>query len=148
MELSKTECELVYRGSLLKNKKYLVFEATFELKKGNKMKIQKTLTENTRMRYKKQPMYFGSAGCFFIWDRRNGSLFKKYKENNLVGYRVGNIMLYTFNTAFIVNLGKGTAEDVMEVVNKIERVIKKRYNITLRREVVVIGTIKDIKYYF
>ena len=148
LELSKTECELGRRESLLKNKKYLVFEATFELKKGDKMKIQKTLTENTRMRYKKQPMYFGSAGCFFVWDRRLGSLYKLYKENNLVGYRVGNIMIYIFNISFIVNLGKGTADDVMKIVNKVERVIKKKYNFVIRREVIVIGTIHGIEYYF
>ena len=149
LELSKTECELGFRDSLLKRKKYLVFEATFKLKKGDKMKIQKTLTENTRLRYKNQPIYFGSAGSFFAWNgRRHGSLFDKYKENNLVGYRVGNIMIYTFNISFIVNLGKGIAEDVMEIVNKIERVIKEKYNIDIRREVVSIGSIKGINYYF
>jgi UDP-N-acetylmuramate dehydrogenase len=149
LELSKAECELRFRDSMLKRKKYLVFEATFKLKKGDQMKIQKTLTENTRMRYKNQPMYFGSAGCFFAWERRKyGSLYEKYKENNLVGYKVGNIMIYTFNISFIVNLGKGAAEDVMEIVNKIERTIKEKYNIIIRREVVVIGTIKGINYYF
>ena len=149
LELSKNECGLDVRGSMLKNKKYLVYEATFKLKKGDKLEIQKTLTENTRMRYEKQPMYFGSAGCFFVYDRnRYGSLYDKYKENNLVGYRVGNIMIYYYNISFIVNLGKGTAEDVMEVVNKIERVMKEKYNIKMRREVVVIGKIKDVEYYF
>ena len=148
LELSKTECELGRRDSMLKNKKYLVFEALFKLKKGDKMKIQKTLTENTRMRYKKQPMYFGNAGCFFVWDRRLGSLYKIYKENNLVGYRVGNIMIYIFNISFIVNLGKGTADDVMKIVNKVERVIKEKYNYVIRREVIVIGTINGVKYYF
>ena len=148
LELSKTECELGRRGSMLKNKRYLVFEATFKLNKGDKMNIQKTLTENTRMRYEKQPMYFGNAGCFFVWERRLGSQYKIYKENNLVGYRVGDIMIYTFNISFIINLGKGTAEDVMKVVNKVERVIKEKYNIVIRREVVIIGIIKGVEYYF
>ena len=148
LKLSKTECQLRRRGSMLKNKKYLVFEAIFKLKKGDKMKIQKTLTENTRMRYQKQPMYFRNAGCFFVWDRRLGSLYKIYKENNLVGYRVGNIMIYIFNISFIVNLGKGTADDVMKIVNKVERVIKEKYNYVIRREVIVIGTINGVKYYF
>ena len=67
-ELTKEECRLVHRGSLLKDKKYLVIEASFLLNKGDQLNIQKTMTDNTKLRYEKQPMYFGSAGCFFVWD--------------------------------------------------------------------------------
>ena len=70
-ELTKKECKLVRRGSLLKDKKYLVIEASFLLNKGDQLIIQKTMTDNTKMRYEKQPMYFGSAGCFFVWNQIN-----------------------------------------------------------------------------
>ena len=141
MELKKKECELTHRGSLLKDKRYLVIEALFKLKKDDKMKIQKTMTDNTKMRYEKQPMYFGSAGCFFVWNHAKlGSMYEKYKENNLVGYRVGNAMIYTYNIAFIVNLGNGKASHVNKIVEYIEKIMKEKYNIKMRREVVVIGT--------
>ena len=148
LELSQEECELTHRGSMLKSKKLLVIEATFRLKKGNQMIIQKTMTNNTKMRYEKQPMYFGSAGCFFVWDhRKNGGMYEKYKESNLVSYRIGNIMIYTYNISFIVNLGKGTASQVMEIVRYIEKIMKEKYKIAMKREVVLIGTFKDIEYY-
>ncbi|ORX39506.1 hypothetical protein BCR36DRAFT_588239, partial [Piromyces finnis] len=51
IELTKEECGFYHRGSILRDKKYLVIEATFELKKGNKIKIQKTMTTNTEKRY-------------------------------------------------------------------------------------------------
>ena len=35
----KEECKLRHRDSILKDKKYLIFEATFELKKGDQIKI-------------------------------------------------------------------------------------------------------------
>lgn len=44
IEFTKEECELRHRGSLLKDKKYLIIEATFELKKGDQIIIQKTMT--------------------------------------------------------------------------------------------------------
>ena len=133
-ELTKEECRLVHRGSLLKDKKYLV--------------IQKTMTDNTKIRYEKQPMYFGSAGCFFVWDHsKHGSMYEKYKENNLIGYRIGNAMIYTYNIAFIVNLGKANGTDVMEVVTHIEKIIKKKYGIEMRREVVIIGSFNGIDFY-
>ena len=148
IELTKNECKLRHRGSMLKDKKYLIIQATFELKKGDQMKIQKTMTDNTKKRYEKQPMYFGSAGCFFIWNHNKyGSMYEKYKESNLVSYRIGNIMIYTYNIAFIVNLGKGYASQVMNIVRYIEKIMKDKYNIKIKREVIVIGSFNNISYY-
>ena len=147
-ELTKKECGFYHRGSLLKEGKYIVIEAIFKLKKGDQMIIQKKMTNNTKNRYKKQPMYFGSAGCFFIWNHtENGSLYSKYKESNLVGYRIGNIMIYTYNISFIVNLGKGTASQVMEIVEYITKIIKEKYNIEIKKEVIIIGSINGNDYY-
>ena len=140
-ELSKNECELRARGSKLKDNKYMVIEAKFNLVKDDKFIIQKTMADHTSRRYGNQPMYFLSAGCFFIWIKQNfGSLYQKYKENNLVGYRVGDAMVYPYNIAFIVNLGNATSSDVYSVVTHIENVIKNKYNIDIKREVVVLGS--------
>ena len=148
LELTKKECELTRRGSMLKTKKYIVIEAKFKLQKGDQLIIQKTMTNNTIKRYEKQPMYFGSAGCFFVWNhKKHGSMYEKYKESNLVSYRVGNVMIYTYNIAFIVNLGKGTSSQVMEIVTHVEKIMKEKYKIEIKREVVIIGTFNDIEYY-
>ena len=78
LELTKEECKLTHRGSLLKDKKYIVIEATFDLIKENKMIIQKTMSDHTSRRYSRQPMYFPSAGCFFVWMKpKFGSLYEK-----------------------------------------------------------------------
>ena len=87
----------------------------------------------TSQRYAKQPMYFPSAGSFFIWYKPEyGSLYEKYKENNLVSYRVGDAMIYTFNIAFIVNLGNAKSSDVYEIVTKVESIMKSKYNIDIK----------------
>jgi len=139
-ELTKSECQLRKRGSMLKDKKYMVIEAVFKLKKIDKLIIQKTMANHTSRRYSKQPMYFPSAGCFFVWLKPIfGSLYEKYKENNLVGYKVGDAMIYPYNIAFIVNLGNAKSSDVYEIVIHIEKVLKSKYNINIKREVVVLG---------
>ena len=141
MKLTKKECGLTIRGSLLKNKNYLVIEATFKLKKGNQMEIQKTMTHNTELRYHKQPMYYGSAGSFFVWDHlKHGSMYEKYKKNNLVSYRIGDAMIYTHNISFIINLRNASTANVINVVRHIEKVIKDNYDIDIKREVVILGT--------
>jgi len=138
--LSKKECELRHRGSKLQDNKYIVIEATFIMMKGNKIEIQKTMSDHTSLRYSKQPMYFPSAGCFFVWNKpKFGSLYKKYIENNLVGYKVGDAMIYTHNIAFIVNLGEAKSKDVYQIVTHIEKIMKLKYNIVIKREVVVLG---------
>ena len=140
-ELSKEECKLRHRGSMLKDKKYIVIEATFNLIKDDKIKIQKAMADHTSLRYSHQPMYFPSAGCFFVWMKpKHGSLYEKYKENNLVSYKVGDAMIYTYNIAFIVNLGNAKSSDVYEIVTHVEKVMKSKYNIDIKREVVVLGS--------
>ena len=140
-ELSKDECQLGARGSMLKNNKYMVIEATFTLVKDDKIIIQKTMADHTSIRYSRQPMYFPSAGSFFIWMKpKYGSLFDLYKECNLVSYRVGDAMIYTHNIAFIVNLGKAKASDVYEIVTHVEKIFKTKYNINIIREVILLGS--------
>ena len=140
-DLSKKECHLGHRTSLLKEKKYLVIEATFKLQKTDKMIIQKTMADHTSARYSNQPMYFPSAGCFFVWFKpKFGSLYDKYKENNLVSYRIGDAMIYTHNIGFIVNLGNSKASEVYQIVTHVEKVFRDKYNITIRREVVLLGS--------
>ena len=139
--LSKKECELGTRGSLLKDKNYMVIEATFNLIKVDKMIIQKSMADHTSRRYSRQPMYFPNAGCFFVWNKpKFGSLYEKYKENNLISYRVGDAMIYTYNIAFIVNLGKAKASEVYEIVIHVEKIFKEKYDIKIRREVIVLGS--------
>lgn len=134
-EFSKKECQFGPRRSILKEKKYMVIEATFNLQKTDKMIIQKSMADHSSRRYSKQPMYFPSAGSFFVWFKpKFGSLYEKYKENNLVSYRIGDAMIYTHNIAFIVNLGNA------KIVTHVEKVFKDKYKISIRREVVVLGS--------
>ena len=56
-------------------------------------------------------------------------------------------MIYTDNISFIVNLGQATSNQIIEIVNHIEKIIKENYNIKIEREVIVIGFFNDILYY-
>ena len=118
---------------MLQDKKYMVIEATFNLIKADKMIIQKQMADHTSRRYSRQPMYFPSAGCFFVWVKpKFGSLYEKYKENNLVSYRVGDAMIYTHNIAFIVNLGNAKSSEVYKIVTHVEGIMKSKYDIDIR----------------
>ena len=99
------------------------------------------MADHTAKRYSRQPMYFPSAGSFFVWNKKkNGSLFEKYKENNLVGYKIGDAMIYIHNIAFIVNLGNAKASDVFKICIHVQKVIKSKYNIKINPEVIFLGS--------
>ena len=53
-------------------------------------------------------------------------------------------MLYSENIAFIINLGQATSDQIMKIVNHIEKIMKDNYNINIEREVVVIGYFNNI----
>ena len=119
----------------------MVIEAIFNLVKEDKMIIQKSMSDHMCRRYSKQPIYFPSAGTFFIWFKQKfGSLYEKYKENNLVSYRIGDAMIYTHNIAFIVNLGNAKASDVYQIVIHVEKIFRDKYDIAIKREVIVLGS--------
>ena len=143
-ELTNKECDFSYRRSLLKDKKYIIIEAIFKLKKGDKMEIQQTMTYYTKIRYERQPMYFGSAGSFFVY---MPGMHKRYIESNLLSYRVGNAMVCSYNINFIVNLGNSSANEVMCVATKVEKTIKKNYGIEMKKEVILLGSFNDTYYY-
>ena len=120
-----------------------MIEATFGLVKIDKVIIQKRMADHTSRRYARQPMYFPSAGSFFKWIKpKFGSLYEKYKESNLIGYKVGDAMIYTYNIGFIVNLGEAKSSDVYELAAHIEKIIFTKYNIKIKKEVVLLGKFK------
>ena len=49
-------------------------------------------------------------------------------------------MIYTHSINFIVNLGSAKSSDVYEVATHVEKTMKSRYNIEIKREVIVIGS--------
>ena len=48
---------------MIKDNKYMVIEATFNLVKEDKIVIQKSMSDHTSLRYSRLPMYFPSTGC-------------------------------------------------------------------------------------
>ena len=49
-------------------------------------------------------------------------------------------MIYTYNIAFIVNLGKAKSSDIYKIVTYVEDIMKSKYNINIKREVIVLGS--------
>ena len=64
-ELEKDELELGYRTSVIQKKGYIVLEALFQMKEGDRRAIQQRMREMNESRRQKQPLEYPSAGSTF-----------------------------------------------------------------------------------
>jgi len=153
--LRNKDCKFCYRNSIFKQKKNLIIlSATLQLKKGNKLKIEKRIKEYLNYRKETQPLNFPSAGSVFKnpknfsagelgeEDKSSSLSFaaaRLIEECGLKGKRIGNVKISEKHANFIVNLGGGKAKDVKKLINLAKKKVKEKSGITLEEEICYLG---------
>ncbi|BBP89121.1 hypothetical protein BsIDN1_27390 [Bacillus safensis] len=61
------------------------------------------------------------------------------EEANLKGYQIGGARISDMHGNFIVNAGGATAQDVLDLIQYIQKKIKDDYNVDMHTEVEIIG---------
>ena len=86
----------------------------------------------------KQPLEFPNAGSTF---KRiaNKPTAKMIEEAGLKGFHIGDAEVSTKHAGFIVNKGKATAKDVLELVKQIQKSVKEKFNQEIELEIIVMG---------
>lgn len=137
-EKKAEELNLSYRYSNIGENNELVLEATFQLRKGNYQEIKSLMDELTIKRNLRQPLEYPSCGSVF---KRPEGYFsgKLIQDSGLQGYRIGGAEVSRKHAGFIVNVGNATADDYIKLIEHIQKVVKKEYNVDLEREVKIIG---------
>ena len=93
-----------------------------------------------KQRKRTQPLNFPSAGSIFK-NPPNFSAGCLIERCGLKGKRIGQVQVSETHANFIVNLGNGKAEDVMELINIIKKGVKNKFKIELEKEIEVLGAI-------
>ena len=136
--LTKEELELGYRSSIIQRKGYVVLEAVFEFEKGNPEEIKEKTDDLTARRKEKQPLEYASAGSTF--KRPEGYYAGKLiMDSGLRGFKVGNIMISEKHCGFVINLGDGTAKEVLTLIDEVQRRVFEQFGVNLEPEVRLIG---------
>jgi UDP-N-acetylmuramate dehydrogenase len=82
-----------------------------------------------------QPTDLPSCGSVFL--KPEGDFAGRLIEQaGLKGTRIGGIEVSPKHANFFVNLGAGTAHDVLALVEHVEGVVRERFGVTLTREFV------------
>lgn len=137
-KLSKEELELGYRTSIIQKRNYIVLEAAFALKKGEKQEILSSIAVYNGKRKEKQPLEYPSAGSTF---KRPEGYFagKLIMEAGLQGYRVGDIMISEKHCGFVINVGNGTAKQVRVLIEDVQKKVYEIFGVYLEPEVKFLG---------
>lgn len=136
MELA--DMQFAYRHSLLHESRGIVTEAVFKLQSGDRKEIAAAMAVNKDRRRRTQPLQMPCAGSTF---RNPPGHFaaKLIEEAGLKGFRVGDAEVSLQHANFIVNHGKATAGDVLGLIGHIQAVVKERYGVELKTEVMKVG---------
>jgi len=117
---------------------WIILKGRFQLKKGRKEEILEHVRSYSEIRKRIQPLDYPSAGSIFK-NPAEGPAGKWIEEAGLKGFRMGQAMVSDRHANFIINLGKATAQEVIHLMEWVERKIYEEKAISLEREVRVVG---------
>ena len=149
------ECELGYRTSFFKtHTDWLIFEATFELKKRSAYDCVARANQTMDERNKRQLQNVQSAGSFFMNPSVPESIQKMFKEEKGVeardgkvpagwltdkigarGMCVGDACISEQHANYLINTGNATAREVRELSTKIKNIVSEKFGVQLQEEV-------------
>jgi len=136
LDLPKSEIPFQYRRARLP--KGVVVGVWLQLRQGIRSEIEKVVKDYLHYRKDTQPLTMPSAGCVFK-NPANDSAGRLIEETGLKGLSVGDAEVSTKHGNFIVNRGHARAAEVIELVGKVRRTIKKKCGVRLELELKIVG---------
>ena len=137
LELDNETMEFGYRTSAIKNTGFTAVEVQLDLQPGDKDTIKARMDELTAKRREKQPLEYPSAGSTF--KRPQGHFAGALIMNaGLRGYQVGDAQVSEKHCGFVINKGKATAEDVLNLMAHVQKEVMEQFDVELEPEVIVL----------
>ncbi len=131
------EIDFSYRHSAYETNGYTICSAVFVCEKGNKDEIKAKMDELIGRRREKQPLEFGSAGSTFKRPK-GGYAAALIEQAGLKGTCVGDAEVSTKHSGFVINKGKATCNDVLELIDIIKKKVYETSGIMLECEVRIV----------
>ncbi|RKD24101.1 UDP-N-acetylenolpyruvoylglucosamine reductase [Ammoniphilus oxalaticus] len=127
-----------YRHSLLQEQPGLVVGITLQLARGDRKKIAEAMAKHKSRRRVTQPLQQPCAGSVFRnpLPEHAGQLIE---EAGLKGFKLGGAQVSEKHANFIVNVGDATAQNVLDLIRHIQKVVAEKYEVQLAPEVEVAG---------
>ena len=140
---SKSDINFGYRQSKFQNNHSTVLSVEMNLRKNNAEKIRKKMYEYIQWRKKNQPLDLPNAGSIFK-NPKDTSAGKLIDMAGLKGMMVGGAKISEKRANFILNLGNATAQDVLSLMNAVQKRILEKYGFKLEPEIRIIGRFNKV----
>jgi len=136
VELSRNELQFGYRTSNLLGKG-VVYEAELELTRGEQAETKKMIDFFLAERKRRHPN-LPSAGSVFrnLPDQPAGQIIERAGAK---GLKVGGAEVSTQHANFIVNTGKATAAEVLQLIKTVQELVREKFGLELKPEVRIVG---------
>ena len=128
------ELDFGYRHSFYTDHSACILGGWFALKPGSRDEIKALMDENLNKRQTKQPLEYPSAGSTF--KRPVGNYASALIDQcGLKGRSVGGAQVSEKHAGFVINTGGATAQDVLDLVAVIQKVVKDQTGYDLECEI-------------
>jgi len=144
-QIGRPSMKWAYRGvSICREKKealgdFIILSGDFLFKPEDGKSLRASARKIARERMAAQPTRFPSAGCFFKNPETGDPAGKLIDLSGLKGFRIGDAEVSAKHANFIVNRGRASARDVLEVSDKIRQSVYQKFRVKLTPEVKIIG---------
>ena len=111
-----------------------IVRAAFGLQRGEKAAIQSEMDRILNQRRQKQPLEYPSAGSTF--KRPQGAFAAQLIDQcGLKGFTVGGAQVSEKHAGFVINTGKATCADVLELTRQVQECVQEKTGYLLELEV-------------
>jgi len=140
----RPEMGFSYRHSSLKETGDIVLGADFSLAAGDPTKSRDDVREFLAQRRTKHPPWgTACAGSYFknpcLPDGSRQAAGYLLDQAGARGQRVGDAAVYEGHCNFIINLGRASARDVLELAARLKDRVREKFGVTLEEEVIHLG---------
>jgi len=126
-------CGFGYRRSAFRERRVVVLCATLSLRPDDPAAVRQRLETYAESRKRNQPTEQPSCGSVFL--KPEGDFAGRLIEAaGLKGLRVGDVEVSRKHANFFVNRGRARATDVLELVERVEAEVERRFGVRLVRE--------------
>lgn len=148
-KFSLQECHFAYRKSIFQETDFIILGAELECQIGDPAQIRHEMLNILRSRSKKFPRKLPNCGSVFVSDPAMYASFgppgKIIEDCMLKGAVVGDAEVSRQHANFIVNRGKATSAQVMELIDMVRRKMYERTNCWFHCEVRYVSPDGEIK---
>lgn len=143
-EEDKDYFKFSYRASTIKKRKGkdIILRAYFTLKKGDTEKAVNETAKTIKSRAGKQPSG-KTCGSFFKNPEKNAesaaSAGELLDKAGCKGMKVGDLEVSDLHANWIINNGKGTQKDLIELTNQMKAKVQELFGVTLEPEVQLVS---------